>query len=93
MEKVSEKLLKAENLKKAYDSISLDEGMLEVVRVTLKLRTEILKVMSFLVSSQFMPVFIMLYLFNTGSLSFICFCKSFFSLNLILTARGIQVAM
>ena len=60
MEKVSEKLLKAENLKKAYDSISLDEGMLEVVRVTLKLRTEILKVMSFLVSCQFMPVFLML---------------------------------
>lgn len=51
MDKVSEKLLRAENLKKAYDSIRLDEGMLEVVRVTLKLRTEILKVMNFLVSS------------------------------------------
>ena len=93
MEKVSEKLLKAENLKKAYDSISLDEGMLEVVRVTLKLRTEILKVMSFLVSCQFMPVFLMLYLFNTVSLSFIWFCKIFFSSNLILMARGIQMAM
>ena len=93
MEKVSEKLLKAENLKKAYDSISLDEGMLEVVRVTLKLRTEILKVMSFLVSCQFMPVFLMLYLFNAVSLSFIWFCKSFFSSNLILMARGIQMAM
>ena len=51
MGKVSEKLLKADNLKKAYDSISLDEAMLEVVRVTLKLRTEILKVMNLLVSS------------------------------------------